>query len=184
MHAVVRLRQQQQDSISTAAIAKPESIRFLWSPYGEQVYWWEVVECIRRLALTGFLVFILSETTSQSAVACVFTVITVIVFSIASPFADRIDFNHYWLGCTILFLSTTLALLLKGNYTASDTSSQQVLPTLLVILNILLIVKVVAAAVVVARRALPTITKTVSAPIGPKQQLQQQHDDQEQGPPN
>eukprot|EP00953_Heterococcus_sp_UTEX-ZZ885_P041480 21161-Heterococcus_DN1.PRE.2 len=178
------LQQQQQDSISTATIAKPESIRFLWSPYRQQVYCWEVVECIRRLALTGFLVFILPGTAGQSAVACVFTVIALIVFSIASPFADITDFNHYWLGCMILFLSTILALLLKGNYTASDTSSQQVLPTLLVILNVLLIVSVIAAAVVVARRALPTITKSVSAPIGPKQQLQQQHDDQEQGPPN
>jgi nitrate reductase NapE component len=35
-----------------------KSAEFLWSPYKPHAYWWELAECIRRLALTGFLVFI------------------------------------------------------------------------------------------------------------------------------
>jgi NADH:ubiquinone oxidoreductase subunit 6 (subunit J) len=151
------------------------------------VYWWEVLECIRRLALTGFLVFILPGTAGQSAVACVFTVITLIVFSTAAPFADTVDFDNYWLGCMILFLSTILAFLLKGNYTATDRTNQEVLPALLVTLNLLLIVSVVAAVASATRRALPTISSnkaSCSAPVGPKLLLQLQQHDQEQGPPN
>jgi hypothetical protein len=188
-----QLQQQQQDAKTTAATTKPESIRFLWSPYREQVYWWEAAECIRRLALTGLLVFILPGTAGQSAVACVFTVITLIVFSIASPFTDRTDFNHYWLGCMILFLSTILAFILKGNYTATEQTSQEVLPTLLVTLNILLLVSVAIAVAVVARIAytlsIAALPRTVCAPVGPTiqsqlspQSLQQQNQQQVQGP--
>jgi hypothetical protein len=146
-----QLLQQQQPLYDRTNDSTLDSTSFLWSPYKQQAHWCEVVECIRRLALTGFLVFILPGTAGQSAVACVFSVLTLIVFAKVSPFADRTDFKHYWLGCVILFLSTILALLLKGDYTAADTQSQQILPILLVILNILLTVSVVAAVVVVAR---------------------------------
>jgi hypothetical protein len=176
-------QQQQQQQQQNAIEPKPESIKFLWSPYREQVFWWEVVECIRRLALTGFLVFILPGTAGQSAVACVFTVILLIVFSIAAPFAVRTDFDNYWLGCVILFLSTILAFILKGNFTATDTTSQRVLPTLLVTLNILLTVSVAVAVAVVARiayklsvAALPT--RTACAQVGPSVQSQQQQEQQ------
>jgi hypothetical protein len=145
-------QQQCTNNVDTRANdATLDTISFLWSPYKQQAYWWEVAECIRRLLLTGVLVFILPGTAGQSAVACVFSVLTLIVFAKVSPFADRTDFKHYWLGCVILFLSTILALLLKGDYTAADTQSQQILPILLIILNILLTVSVVAAVVVVAR---------------------------------
>jgi nitrate reductase NapE component len=36
-----------------------KSAEFLWSPHKPHAYWWELAECIRRLALTGFLVFIM-----------------------------------------------------------------------------------------------------------------------------
>eukprot|EP00953_Heterococcus_sp_UTEX-ZZ885_P038635 19834-Heterococcus_DN1.PRE.2 len=147
-----QLQQQCKNDVDTRANdATLNTISFVWSPYKPQAYWWEVVECIRRLLLTGFLVIILPGTAGQSAVACVFSVLKLIVFAQISPFADRTDFKHYWLGCVILFLSTVLALLLKGDYTATDTQSQQILPILSVILNILLTVSVVAAVVVVAR---------------------------------
>jgi hypothetical protein len=39
---------------------------FLWEPYELRVYYWEVIECVRRLLLTGLLAFILPGSAGQS----------------------------------------------------------------------------------------------------------------------
>jgi hypothetical protein len=103
--------------------------------------------------LTGFLVFILPGTAGQCAVATVFSILTFIVFAKVSLFADTLDRYHYWLGCVVLFLSTILALLSKGDYISADTQSQEVLPVVLLVLNLLLIVSVVLRVVVFSRHA-------------------------------
>jgi len=41
------------------------TIGFLWKPYKRSHFWWEIVECVRRLCLTGFLVFIMPGTSGQ-----------------------------------------------------------------------------------------------------------------------
>jgi hypothetical protein len=33
-----------------------QETRFLWKPYKPPLYYWEVIECCRRLLLTGFMV--------------------------------------------------------------------------------------------------------------------------------
>jgi hypothetical protein len=47
------------------------STRFLWKSYTSRMYYWEVVECMRRLLLTGAIVFIAPGTAAQAAIACV-----------------------------------------------------------------------------------------------------------------
>jgi hypothetical protein len=60
------------------------STRFLWKSYTPILYYWEVIECIRRLLLTGAIVFIAPGTSAQAAVACV-TVISIIVALYCQP---------------------------------------------------------------------------------------------------
>ncbi|CAM9700598.1 unnamed protein product, partial [Phaeothamnion confervicola] len=50
-----------------------QTTRFLWLPHKREVFWWEVAECVRRLCLSGVLVFILPGAVCQSAWACVFS---------------------------------------------------------------------------------------------------------------
>jgi hypothetical protein len=114
-------------------------IKFLWSPYRQEVYWWELVECIRRLLLTGFLVFILPGTAGQSAVACVFAGLSLGVFGLVQPFADTSDSNDYWFGTWILFLSTFIALVLKGDNSSESAYYNKFMAIILVVFNVLLI---------------------------------------------
>jgi hypothetical protein len=86
-------QQQQQDNRHEDVSLTP--IKFLWEPYRQRTYWWEVVECIRRLLLTGFLVFILPGTAGQSAVACVFAGLSLGVFGLVQPYAEASNSNDF-----------------------------------------------------------------------------------------
>jgi hypothetical protein len=119
-------QQQQQEHDNRQDVAALTPIKFLWEPYRQQVYWWELVECIRRLLLTGFLVFILPGTAGQSAVACVFAGLSLGVSGLVQPYAETSDSNDYWCGTWILFLSTFIALILKGDNTSEKFLLQQV----------------------------------------------------------
>lgn len=68
-------------------------------------YYYEVIECARRLLLTGCLVFILPNSAGQAAVACVLAVVSVSVFITLRPFKSINDDRLYVVGCVIIFLS-------------------------------------------------------------------------------
>jgi hypothetical protein len=50
--------------------------RFLWKTYTAQMYYWEVIECMRRLLLRGAIVFIKPGTRAQVTVACILAMVS------------------------------------------------------------------------------------------------------------
>lgn len=72
-----------------------------------------MVECFRRLLLTGCLVFILPNSAGQAAVAAVLSVLTVGVFALVNPFSDSSDHRAYTLGALAIFLTMFMGLVLK-----------------------------------------------------------------------
>jgi hypothetical protein len=130
------------------------STRFLWSPYRSEVYWWEVVECIRRLLLAGFLVFILPGSPGQAAVSCVFAILSMVAFGYYRPFLSALDTRNYWLGCVILFLSMFVALLLKVRYGGvGESTSKPVLSIALILLTTWLFSSALFQLIVITCRA-------------------------------
>eukprot|EP00953_Heterococcus_sp_UTEX-ZZ885_P021538 12009-Heterococcus_DN1.PRE.1 len=115
---------------------------FLWLPYKPHAYWWEVVECIRRLALTGCLVFIAPGDPTQSAYACAFAVVTTVLYGMVAPLRSRTDSNSYWIGSALIFMTIFVALLLQAEYAQADQSTVGILSVLLVALNVLLVLGV------------------------------------------
>jgi hypothetical protein len=111
------------------------AIKFLWEPYRKEAYWWEVAECLRRLALTGFLVFILPGTAGQAAVSCLLAIVSMVVFGMARPLTDWTDVVSYWAGCLTLFISMFVALLIKGGFAGATGQSQQLVSAVLIVLN-------------------------------------------------
>jgi hypothetical protein len=88
--------------------------RFLWQAYKPSMYYWEVVECARRLLLTGFVVFIFPGTAAQAAVACMLAVLSMVVEAKFSPLLESADAMLYMTGCIIIFLSMFMSLLIRG----------------------------------------------------------------------
>jgi hypothetical protein len=127
--------------------------RFLWKTYTPRMYYWEVVECIRRLLLTGAIVFIAPGTSAQAAIACILAVISMAVALYCHPHADSLDANIYTTGAMIVFLSMFLSLAINSDISKEDHQSQKAFAIVLVILNIVLLLAAFVQIVLVGRRA-------------------------------
>lgn len=58
---------------------------------GPEVYYYEVVECGRRVFLTGVLIFISPNTAAQVATACMFAFVSLLGFELLRPHLDPVD---------------------------------------------------------------------------------------------
>eukprot|EP00752_Nemacystus_decipiens_P011444 g10163.t1 len=125
---------------------------FLWRAYRPGAYYFEVVECFRRLLLTGCLVFILPNSAGQAAVACVLAVLTVGVFAVVNPYSDANDHRAYTLGALTIFLTMFMGLVVRVNLANEETESQRVLGLLLILLAVGLLVVAVLECLWEARR--------------------------------
>jgi hypothetical protein len=91
-----------------------QETRFLWQAYKPSMYYWEVMECVRRLLLTGFVVFIFPGTAAQAAVACMLAAVSMVVEAKFNPLLESTDAMLYMTGCIIIFLSMFMSLLIRG----------------------------------------------------------------------
>ena len=58
-----------------------KDLLFLFEAYEPRCYYFETVECLRRLALTGLLVFIASGSTLQIVVAAFVAMLCMIIYN-------------------------------------------------------------------------------------------------------
>lgn len=67
------------------------SFDFLFSAYGPELWWWEILETARRLLLTGLLVFFIPGSASQVVIALLIAVLCGMMYVGFSPFMDSMD---------------------------------------------------------------------------------------------
>ena len=126
------------------------SISDLWKPYKPQRFYYEVVECGRRILLTGAVVFIYPNTASQIAVAFAIAVFFVFVSEAMVPYKSCWDAWISRTGHAIVFASMYLALLLKVDVSGEDHSSQEMFGVILVGVHGCMILAVMVQAMVLA----------------------------------
>jgi hypothetical protein len=129
------------------------STRFLWKSYTPNMYYWEVIECLRRLSLTGAIVFIAPGTAAQAAVACVLAVVSAVVAVYCRPHVEALDGQIYTVGAIIIFFSMFLSLAMKANVSNETDYSQHVFAVVLVVLNVAMAIAAVVQMILVGRRA-------------------------------
>jgi hypothetical protein len=127
--------------------------RFLWKTYTPNLYYWEVVECMRRLLLTGAIVFIKPGTRAQVTVACVLAVVSLTVALYCQPHVDTLDGQIYTVGALIIFLSMFLSLAMKTNNNNETKDSQNAFAVVLIVLNVIMIGAAVVQMMLVGYRA-------------------------------
>lgn len=118
----------------------------LWKQYKPKCFFFEVVECCRRVLLTGIVVFIYPDSAAQIAVALVMAT-TFFIFSEAlAPYVSTWDTWLSRLGHAIVTTSIFLALLLKVDVSEEEAKSQRAFEAVLVAVNVIMAMVVIVEA--------------------------------------
>ncbi|CAM9494231.1 unnamed protein product, partial [Laminaria digitata] len=120
--------------------------RGLWSAYKPSCYYYEVVECSRRVFLTGAAVFVLPNSADQIAVVLLVAVIFTFISESLSPFENKYDMWLYRWGNAVLLVSMYIALLLKVELAAEASRISVAMTALLIATNVCMFVAVVVQA--------------------------------------
>ncbi|CBJ33597.1 conserved unknown protein [Ectocarpus siliculosus] len=123
------------------------SISGLWEPYRPERFYYEVVECGRRVMLTGVVVFIFPNDAAQIAITMLITSFFSLLFEILSPYESESDM---WLsrgGHVIVFLSMFDLLLLKVDVSGESNHSQAIFSRVFVAGHVLMILVIVVEVV-------------------------------------
>lgn len=122
----------------------------LWQPYTPQCFYYEVVECGRRIMLTGVVVFIFPNTAAQIAITLVLAFAFYAVLEILAPYASSFETWTARTGHVVVFFSMYVALLLRVDVSQERTVSQGVFAGVLVAAHVCMIVAVVAECCIMA----------------------------------
>ena len=122
-------------------------LRPLWAPYQPRVYYYEVVECFRRVTLSGLMVFILPNTAGQVMTGFLLSVVFFALFTVLDPYADPRDTWLARFGHAIVMMSLFVAVAVKVDVTADDGFSQDVFAGALVVINAALALVVAVEAI-------------------------------------
>ncbi|GMH49607.1 hypothetical protein TrRE_jg13279 [Triparma retinervis] len=92
-----------------------KALSFLYGSYEPKYWWFEVFETLRKLALTGFLVFLAPGTAAQVLFSLVMCINAMRVYSVKKPFIE--DFNDRFseIAQWQLFYTLLAALAMKVN---------------------------------------------------------------------
>ena len=71
--------------------ASIEHLRFLFDAYVASCFWWELVECAKKLLLTGLLTFVFRDEVAQVAFAMLVALASVLMLHAYRPYADGAD---------------------------------------------------------------------------------------------
>lgn len=124
-------------------ILRVRYFQVLWKPYRKTRYYYEVVEYVRRVALTGVVVFISPSSSAQIAVTFLLALFFFAAFELLNPYET---WQYSWLsrlGHVVVLLSMYLALLLKASVAEEGGGIQEAFSAVLVTTNAAMIVAVV-----------------------------------------
>ncbi|CAN0415640.1 unnamed protein product [Ectocarpus sp. 12 AP-2014] len=120
-----------------------EPMKELWQPYRKDVYFYEIIECLRRVTLSGVVVFIFPNSTAQIVVTFLIALFFYVVSEALHPYDQWQERWVYRIGHLLTLLGVYLALLPRIDTEDEQRSNEVLLGWALVITNIVLIVGVI-----------------------------------------
>eukprot|EP00752_Nemacystus_decipiens_P007571 g6764.t1 len=135
------LRQEQKDRGSASRVSSTSD---LWSPYKPAVFYYELIECARRILLAGVVVFIYPNSAAQIAITLMVAFAFVLVSEGLAPYASKWD---HWIsrtGHVVVVVSMYVALLLRVDVSDERSSSQKVFEAVLVAVHVVMVLVVLA----------------------------------------
>ncbi|GMI08230.1 hypothetical protein TrVE_jg10446 [Triparma verrucosa] len=114
-------------------------LSFLWSMYEPHVWWFEIFECVRRLMMTGMLIFVSPGSASQIVLALILATGSIVAFVHWRPYEYEED-DDLAIACQIsIFFTIFGALLIRVEIDKTDEYNQELFGQLLITVNLLAI---------------------------------------------
>ena len=97
-----------------------ECLGILWEPYKNEYWYWEVIECYRRIILTSILSTINPGSSLQSIVAVMCSLFFIKLYSHYSPYASTNDNILAEIGQFQIFFTFSISLIIKNSLLAGN----------------------------------------------------------------
>ena len=122
----------------------------LWAPYKPSRYYYEVVECGRRLSLTAIAAFVRPNSAAQISMGFFFAVVFVFISEVLSPFKMSADTMLYRWGNGVIVASMYVAFLMKVDVGQETQHSLLTYSGVLILANVFMVVAVLLQMVFLA----------------------------------
>ena len=138
-----RVLASESNGVARDTRSKVQPISDLWVPYKPRRFYYEVIECMRRIMLTGVVVFIYPNTAAQVAVTLMIAFLFVALSLLLAPYVSKWDAGVSLVGHLVVFTSMYMALLSKVDVSDERDVSQEVFAGVLVAAHACMVVAVV-----------------------------------------
>ena len=139
------LRQEQKDVGSASRVSSTSD---LWKSYKPSVFYYELIECARRILLAGVVVFIYPNSAAQIAITLIMAFAFALLTEGLAPYASRWSPWISRTGHVVVVMSMYVALLLKVDVSDERSGSQKVFEALLVATHVVMVLVVLVETVV------------------------------------
>ena len=124
----------------------------IWAAYKPSRYYYEVVECGRRISFTVITAFVRANSAAQVSIAFLFAVVYVFVSEALSPFQRSVDTMLYRWGNGVIVASMYVALLMKVHVGQEEQNVLLTYSGVLVLANVFMVVAVLVEMVLLAKQ--------------------------------
>ncbi|GMI16763.1 hypothetical protein TrLO_g12393 [Triparma laevis f. longispina] len=112
-------------------------IAFLWEMYEPRMWWFEIFECVRRLSMTGMLVFVSPGSPTQIVIAILNSIVSIVMYSHLLPFEKDSDDNLAVVSNWSIFFTLFGALMVKTEVDQTENfNEKQIFGYLLIFVNV------------------------------------------------
>ena len=119
----------------------------LWKPYRPSRFYYEVIECVRRLVLIIVSIIIEGDSSAQVAVTVMFAVFFAMISEGLAPYESKLDAWISRFGHGVVILSMYFALLLKVHVSNDSQASQKVFELALIATHLLMVLATIIEAI-------------------------------------
>jgi hypothetical protein len=164
---------QMEDRGERASLHK---IAFLWDDYEPSRWWFEPIDCIRRLSMSALLQLFFMGQASQVVVALIISFVSVVVFVHFRPFVKDAHDNLAIVSQTALFFTLLAALIRKANFDRTDGYDEGTFGGLLIGINTIGVVMVAIGVVMKPIRMVINALTSKHVHAAPLTGVGQEHD--------
>ena len=130
------IRDSDGDIVRTPNHVTSKYLGTLYVAYSSKFYWWECLELVRKVLITGVIIFIAPGTSTQFVFGCIIALVFTVSYAEFKPYLYGEDDVLQLLCQLAIFCTMFSGLLIKAKIATDDEYNKGVFQAILIILNV------------------------------------------------